>query len=164
VLAVGGGALALLRRSTPAGSWSINTQTCTACDRCASACVVAGSAVRCVNDFARCGYCEVCYGYFKGGIDAMPIDTPENRICPRDAIRRTRVGDLQWEYRIDPERCDGCGLCVKPCHTYGHASFSLRVDHDRCLGCSRCSIATECPPQAMAWRDHPVIVDHGRRG
>jgi electron transport complex protein RnfB len=164
VLALGGGAAALLRRAQPAGAWSIDPSVCTGCDGCASGCVVPGSAVRCVNDFDRCGYCAVCYGYFKGGIDAVPVDEPANRICPQEAIIRRRVGDLQWEYTIDPERCDGCGACVAPCRTYGHASFRLRVDAERCLDCSRCGIASACMPQAIAWRAEPVTSEEGRHG
>lgn len=163
-MVIGGGAFTLLRRAQPAGSWSIDPHTCIGCDGCTTSCVVPGSAVRCVNEFTECGYCEVCYGYFKGGIDAVPIDEPDNRVCPQDAIHRRRVGDLQWEYSIDAERCDGCGLCVKPCRTYGHGSFRLRVDAERCLDCSRCSIAPGCMPRAIAWREAPVERQPGRHG
>lgn len=52
---------------------------------------------------------------------------------------------------VDPEKCDGCGLCRDVCP---EAAISVdqtaQVDRERCTGCGRC--VAECPQDALSLR------------
>jgi electron transport complex protein RnfB len=45
--------------------WQLDPAKCIQCGRCATNCVLAPSAVKCVHVYAMCGYCDLCGGYFK---------------------------------------------------------------------------------------------------
>jgi NAD-dependent dihydropyrimidine dehydrogenase PreA subunit len=51
---------------------------------------------------------------------------------------------------LNPEKCNGCGMCVKVCP---HEVFSLKggkahiVNRDYCMECGACSL--NCPMQAI---------------
>jgi len=95
-----------------------------------------------------CGYCKLCFGYFKP--DAPRLDeAAENQICPTGAIRRTFIEDPYFEYTIQESLCTGCGLCVKSCGNFGNGSLYLQVRQDRCRNCNTCRIAERCPAQAF---------------
>lgn len=55
--------------------------------------------------------------------------------------------------RVDPERCNGCGLCAKPAHCgLDRIAITLRdeiavVDEAQCMGCETC--ASICPVDAI---------------
>jgi electron transport complex protein RnfB len=89
------------------------------------------------------------------GTDGLPT----KKVCPRDAIKRTVIGDVDpddplnnfYEYTIDEELCNGCGRCVMECKDpAGLGSIRLEVRYDRCLHCNQCTIATHCPDDAYA--------------
>ncbi|MFH1023069.1 MAG: 4Fe-4S binding protein [Planctomycetota bacterium] len=148
VLALGGIAGAALMRSRKRDTvWQLDPEKCIQCGRCATACVLAPSAVKCVHAFDMCGYCRLCMGYYPA--DAKILDTAaENQRCPVGAIRRTFVEDPYYEYTIDEKLCVGCGKCVKGCGSFGNGSLFLQVRHDRCLNCNECAIARVCPSGA----------------
>ena len=56
-----------LRRATTRDDmvWQIDPDKCVQCGRCATACVLTPSAVKCVHAYAICGYCQLCTGYFE---------------------------------------------------------------------------------------------------
>ncbi len=118
------------------------------CDRCATNCVLAPSAVKVVHAFAACGYCRLCTGFF-------PLDAPElneaaeNQLCPTNAIERTYIEDPYYEYKINETLCIGCGKCAKGCSGYGNGSLYLQIRHDVCVNCNQCSIALKCPREAI---------------
>ena len=89
-------AFAAKAASRPAGDrkvWQINPRKCIQCGKCETACVLQPSAVKCVHGFVMCGYCKLCFGYFKP--DAARLDeAAENQTCPTGAIRRVFVGSL----------------------------------------------------------------------
>jgi electron transport complex protein RnfB len=127
------------------------------CERCATECVLALSAVRAVNDFSSCGRCYVCPAYFEITSAVGPDGLPSERVCPRDAIERKAIGWIDpddpannfYEYTIDETLCNGCGRCVMECkEPAGLGSIRLEVRHDVCLDCNRCSIASACPDDA----------------
>ena len=98
--------------------WQIDPDKCIACDRCQTQCVLDVSAVKSVQCFALCGYCDVCTGYFP--TKDYVLDTgAENQLCPTGAITRTFIeekgGERFFEYTIDESLCIGCGKCVAGC-------------------------------------------------
>lgn len=127
--------------------WQLDPDKCIQCGRCAKNCVLSPSAVKCVNAFAMCGYCNLCPGFFEPEPNALNTGA-ENQQCPTGAIKRAFVEDPYYEYRIDESLCIGCGTCVKNCAAFGNGSLFLQVRHDRCINCNECSIAKACPAQA----------------
>lgn len=169
VLAVlGGGAGFLVKKANGQIVWQVDAARCInsrvgetgvpACNLCTTECVVALSAVRAVNDHARCGRCNMCPAYFK---ITSPVDShgyPSEKLCPRDAILRRPIGRMDpedpannfYEYLIDEAKCDGCGKCVMQCKDpLGLGSITLRVRYDICKNCNRCAISTACPRNAV---------------
>lgn len=128
--------------------WQIDPYKCVACDRCATYCVLEESAVKCVQLYAMCGYCDFCPGYFELGATVLEAGA-ENELCPVGAITRTFIEDPYYEYTIDESLCIGCAKCVKGCAVFGNGSLFLQVRHDRCLNCNECSIAVACPSDAF---------------
>jgi Na+-translocating ferredoxin:NAD+ oxidoreductase subunit B len=128
--------------------WQLDPNKCLRCDRCATACVLEQSAVKCVHSHAVCGYCRLCTGYFVP--DPVELDTgAENQICPTAAIRRTFVEDPYYEYVIDEELCMGCAKCVEGCNRFGNGSLSLQIRQDVCVHCNQCAISVVCPGDAF---------------
>jgi electron transport complex protein RnfB len=128
--------------------WQIDPSKCIECELCASECVLKPSAVKCLHQYQKCGYCDLCSGYFIQG--ATRLDTgAENQLCPTGALQRTFIEEPYFEYLIDEELCIGCGRCVKNCRAFGNASLVLQVRHDLCVNCNQCKIALACPAQAF---------------
>ncbi|MGD0898748.1 MAG: ferredoxin [Thermoguttaceae bacterium] len=131
--------------------WQIQPDHCIACDKCQTECVLDVSAVKSVQCFALCGYCDVCTGYFPTKYDALDTGA-ENHLCPTGAITRKFIeqkGTTRYfEYTIDEALCIACGKCVVGCRLM-NGSLYLQVRHDRCLNCNECSIAVACPTQAF---------------
>jgi Na+-translocating ferredoxin:NAD+ oxidoreductase subunit B len=152
-IGLGGAATALAARKGSEENyvWQLDPDKCMACGKCQVNCVLDESAVKCVNCFALCGYCDICTGYFV--TDYRVLDTgAEEQLCPTAAITRQFVEPLggvrYFEYTIDESLCIGCGKCVKGCALM-NGSLYLQVRHDRCLNCNECSIAVKCPTQAF---------------
>ena len=141
--------------------WQLDPARCVQCGRCATECVLAQSAVRCVHGHALCGYCRLCFGYFQPGANSLTANA-ENEICPTGAIRRRFVEDPYYEYTIDESLCIGCGKCVKGCSAFGNGSLFLQVRHNLCLNCNECSIARVCP--ADAYRRVPADAPYILKG
>jgi H+/Na+-translocating ferredoxin:NAD+ oxidoreductase subunit B len=145
-----GGLLGLLASKSRAGVtvWQIDPARCLRCDRCATRCVLEQSAVKCVHGYARCGYCQLCTGYFEPEPNDLNTGA-ENQLCPTGAIKRTFVEDPYYEYTIDEPLCIGCAKCVEGCNRFGNGSLFLQVRHDRCVNCNECAIAKVCPGDAF---------------
>ncbi len=131
--------------------WQLDPNRCIACGRCQTNCVLDLSAVKAVNCFALCGYCDICTGYFP--TKDYVLDTgAENQLCPTGAISRKYIdkkgGVRYFEYTIDEGLCIACGKCVVGCRLMNGSLF-LQVRHDRCLNCNECSIAVACPAEAF---------------
>jgi electron transport complex protein RnfB len=131
--------------------WQLDPDKCIECGNCATYCVLDMSAVKCINCFDMCGYCDICTGYFE--MSYLALDTAaENQMCPTGAILREfveeRSGQRFYEYRIDEELCIGCGKCVKGCALM-NGSLYMQVQHHLCLNCNECAIAIACPTQAF---------------
>lgn len=165
---IGGTAIVLGRRACIADAWSIAPNKCVnirlgvtgadnVCQVCAEQCVLPLSAVRAVNDHSACGRCCICPAYFDVRSRVGSDGLPSKKLCPRDAIIRTPIGEIDeydplnnfYEYKIDDEKCNGCGRCVMECKDpAGLGSIRLEVRYDLCLRCNQCTIATHCPDDA----------------
>jgi len=145
-----GGVIGLMSSRSKANDtvWQIDPYKCIACGKCANNCVLEVSAVKCVHNFAMCGYCKLCTGYFYPQPNALNSGA-ENQLCPTGAIKRRFVEDPYYQYTIDEPLCIGCGKCVKGCNAFGNGSLFLQVRHDRCLNCNNCAIASACPSNAF---------------
>ena len=145
--------------------WQIDPHKCTACGNCATYCVLDPSAVKCVNAFDLCGYCDICTGYLAP--DYTELDTgAENQLCPTGAVVRRWVEGQFYEYTIDEPLCIGCGKCVVGCALQNGSMF-LQVRHDRCVNCNECAIAAACPADAFRRvpADRPYLLKsqpHGK--
>lgn len=151
LLAVGGILGSVLAKPTNASAtcWQIDPDKCTWCGRCATDCVLNPSAVKCVQAYPICGYCRLCTGYFDAQPNALNAGA-ENQICPTGAIIRKHIEDQYYEYNIDADLCIGCAKCVDGCTRYGNGSFFLQINQELCVKCNRCSIAANCPANAIS--------------
>lgn len=129
--------------------WQIDPYKCIQCEKCATQCVLNPSAVKCVNVFPLCGYCNLCTGYFEASPNALNTGA-ENQLCPTGAIKRKWIEGEAYEYTIDADLCIGCSRCVKGCEDYGNGSFFLQIDQRLCVQCNQCSIAQQCPSRAIS--------------
>ncbi|RKY07401.1 MAG: ferredoxin [Planctomycetota bacterium] len=136
------------RKSRKEMVWQIDPDVCVSCGNCATYCVLEKSAVKCVQLYSICGYCNLCFGYLVPEYRELNTGA-ENELCPTGAIERNFIEDPYYEYNIDEELCIGCAKCVKACAVFGNGSFFLQVRHDRCLNCNECSIAAACPSGAF---------------
>ena len=128
--------------------WQIDPLKCTQCGKCATACVLQPSAVRLVLAYPTCGYCKLCFGFFKAQQQSL-TEGAENQRCPTGAITRRLIEEPYYEYNIDEDKCIGCGICARGCTDFGNGSMFLQVRHNHCVGCNQCAIATACPAQAF---------------
>ncbi|MFG0249149.1 MAG: 4Fe-4S binding protein [Phycisphaeraceae bacterium JB051] len=143
----------LLRKSNKAETasktlWQIDPDKCTHCGKCVTKCILPHSAVKCVHQYASCGYCLFCSGYYHD--KRARFDTAgENLRCPTDAINRTYIQDPYFEYTIDEDKCIACAKCVRGCEAFGNGSLFLQVRHNICVNCNQCRIASVCPADAF---------------
>lgn len=160
-LLVTGGVSGFLAERSQANSyhWQIDPSKCIACGNCATYCVLEESAVKCVNTYAMCGYCNLCTAFFEPAPKSLNTGA-ENQLCPTGAILRTFIEEPYYEYKIDESLCIACGKCVKGCKEFGNGSLYLQVRHDRCVNCNQCAIAVACPTQALTrvHRDQPYLL------
>jgi electron transport complex protein RnfB len=153
VLGLGGTAVAwaALEGRSAETVWQIDPDKCTACGNCQTHCVLDLSAVKCVQCFLMCGYCDVCTGYFP--TTDFELDSgAKNELCPTGAVVRKWIeekADVRYfQYTIDEPLCIGCGKCVEGCALM-NGSLYLQVRHDRCLNCNECAIEVACPAEAF---------------
>jgi electron transport complex protein RnfB len=153
-LGLGGIGLVLGKRAFSGNTvWQLDPSKCVQCGRCATSCVLAQSAVKCMHVYDMCGYCDLCGGYLRP--ETKEITTAaENQLCPTNAIVRKYIEEPFFEYKIDEELCIGCGKCVKGCGAFGNGSLQLQVNHKICVNCNQCAIARDCP--AEAWSRVPA--------
>ena len=128
--------------------WQLDPILCTQCGKCATNCALEMTAVRCIQIVRKCGYCDLCFGYFNRELASVSTGA-ESQLCPTGAIGRKFVEDPYYEYTIDEELCIGCAKCVIGCTAFGNGSLFMQIRHDRCLNCNECRIARECPAEAI---------------
>jgi electron transport complex protein RnfB len=147
-----GGFLTGRRGQAMENRWQIDPDKCVACGNCATHCVLDESAVKCVQCFDMCGFCNRCTGYYTlDGLDSRDT-AAEDLLCPTEAIIREfvegKAGQNFYEYTIKTDACIGCAMCVKGCALM-NGSLYLQVMHDRCVNCNECAIAVACPSDAF---------------
>jgi Na+-translocating ferredoxin:NAD+ oxidoreductase subunit B len=146
------------KTSTKGYVWQIDPFKCTQCGQCKTKCVKTPSAVKCTHAYLVCGYCDLCGAYLRQGIKTTGTGA-EREQCPTGAIRRRYIEEPYFEYTINKDLCDACGKCVKGCNDFGNGSMYLQIHHDLCDNCNDCSIARNCPSQAISRvpSDHQYI-------
>jgi electron transport complex protein RnfB len=168
LLGLGGATGFLIKKAEGQVVWQVDASRCVnsqlgevdveVCGLCTTECVVSQSAVRAVNNFRECGRCYICPAYYniKSAVDEKGL--PSEKLCPRDAIERKPIGLVDpgdpannfYEYIIDEEKCDGCGICVKGCkEPLGLGSIILKVRYSLCVDCNHCAISLACPKEAL---------------
>ncbi|MFN8206048.1 MAG: ferredoxin [Bacteroidales bacterium] len=159
---LGGIGLVLGKRALSGNTvWQLDPSKCVQCGRCATSCVLAQSAVKCMHVYDMCGYCDLCGGYLRP--ETKEITTAaENLLCPTNAIVRKYVEEPFFEYTIDEKLCIGCGKCVKGCGAFGNGSLQLQANHQICVNCNQCAIARDCP--AEAWSRVPAENPYRMKG
>lgn len=178
LLGMGGTAFYLVKKADGQVVWQVDASRCVnsrlgnngadVCSLCTSECVVSLSAVRAVNDFSKCGRCYICPAYYniRSAIDEYGL--PSEKACPRDAITREAIGWVDpsdpannfYEYTIDENLCDGCGICVMGCkEPLGLGSITLKIRYDRCVDCNQCAISPNCPEDALVRLDTEAAVE-----
>ena len=90
------------------------------------------------------------------------VDAADLHLLLKPKIREVRPFFGGEKYRIDPERCIGCGACVRVCHFDSVAKTSepceltgmplCEIDETSCEGCSLCAIV--CPAKAIFSREN----------
>ena len=150
-LAIGIGGASIYAATKALGEemvWQLDASKCMQCGRCATNCVLAISAVKCMHVYDMCGYCDLCGGYYRP--EARDRSTAaENQLCPTAAIERVFIEEPFFEYHIIEDLCIGCGKCVKGCSSFGNGSMQLQVNHELCDNCNECAIARVCPSEAF---------------
>ena len=136
-------------KKTEGTVWQLDPNKCTQCGQCATHCVLNPSAVKCMNQFDICGYCDLCFGYYLPRSRERNTGA-ENQLCPTAAIEQKYVEGPYFEYIIDEDACIGCSKCVDACLVFGNGSFYLQVRQDVCINCNECSIAKSCPSDAFS--------------
>ncbi|MBP1624787.1 MAG: hypothetical protein H6Q07_2807 [Acidobacteria bacterium] len=173
---IGAATAVLTNRAAKSSVFQVDPSLCAACDLCRTSCVLSQSAVKAVNEFTKCGYCQLCPAYYDVASEPDENGIPTGKTCPQDALKRRVVGDIDeedpnnnyYEYTIDEELCDGCGKCVKACKPpAGNGSLRLEVRYSRCHECSSCAIQLVCPEDAIVRIPVPGIPpaeEHGETG
>jgi electron transport complex protein RnfB len=166
--ALGGAAATLaVRRASAHAVFQVDPARCAACDLCRTSCVLSLSAVKAVNDFAKCGYCQLCPAYMDVTSQPDEKGIPSGKVCPQDALKRRVVGredpddpnNNYYEYTVDEQQCTGCGKCVKACKApAGNGSLRLEIRYDRCVTCNECSILVACPEAAIVRVPSPGLA------
>jgi Na+-translocating ferredoxin:NAD+ oxidoreductase subunit B len=167
---IGGAATLLARRAAGNAVFQVDPSRCIGCDLCRTSCVLNHSAVKVVNTFSQCGYCQLCPAYFD--VTSQPDEKghPTGKTCPQDAIKRRIVGKVDeddpnnnyYEYSIDEALCDGCGKCVKACKPpAGNGSLHLEIRYNRCDECDSCAIQKVCPENAIVRLQAPGLSPKG---
>jgi Na+-translocating ferredoxin:NAD+ oxidoreductase subunit B len=158
IAGIGGAAVMLSRRAAGNSVFQIDPSKCAACDLCRTSCVLSHSAVKAVNEFDKCGYCQLCPAYYDVASQPDEMGLPTGKVCPQDAISRRIVGTVDeedpnnnyYEYTIDESRCDGCGKCVLACRPpAGNGAIKLEIRYTNCYECSACAIQPVCPEDAV---------------
>lgn len=174
--AIGTAATVLARRTAKSSVFQVDPARCAACDLCRTSCVLSMSAVKVVNNFKECGYCQLCPAYYDVTSQPDEMGLPTGKTCPQDAIKRRVVGDIDeddpnnnyYEYTIDESLCDGCGKCVKACKPpAGNGSLRLEIRYNRCHECDSCAIQRVCPEDAIVRipsPGRPPAMEHGESG
>jgi Na+-translocating ferredoxin:NAD+ oxidoreductase subunit B len=141
--------LSLAKKTSVGGYvWQIDPLKCTQCGQCKTNCVSTPSASKCIHAYIMCGYCDLCGGYLRQGVKTISTGA-ENQLCPTGAITRKFVEEPYFQYTINEALCDGCAKCVKGCADFGNGSLYMQIKHDLCLNCNDCSIARNCPSDAI---------------
>jgi electron transport complex protein RnfB len=167
--AIGGTALFLVQKANGDIVWQVNASRCVnsrlgdtgveACTLCTTECVVSLSAVRAVNEYSKCGRCNICPAYFDITSAVTAQGLPSQKLCPRDAITRQPIGKTDpedpannfYDYIIDENKCDGCGRCVMKCkEPLGLGSITLKIRYNKCVDCNHCAISLACPKDAVS--------------
>jgi ferredoxin len=72
-----------------------------------------------------------------------------NLVCPVGSFLGLLSKFALFRIRINPSKCNGCGLCAKTCKAECINSKEHTVDHSRCVACFNC--LDRCNKQALSY-------------
>jgi MinD superfamily P-loop ATPase len=81
----------------------------------------------------------------------LDVDAPDLHLLLQPTTERLEEFQSGYEARIDPEKCDGCGLCASLCQfgAIRENGAGCAVDPLRCEGCKVCVVF--CPSAAIGF-------------
>ena len=131
------------------------------------------SAVKAVNEFAKCGYCLLCPAYMDVTSEPDERGIPTGKVCPQDALKRRVVGRRIPTTRTTtttstPSTRRGAtaagSASRRASRRPGNGSLRLEIRYDRCVTCNECSILVACPEAAIVRVVTPGLSPIPREG
>jgi len=92
-----------------------------------------------------CSCCDCCCGILEI-LNMLP--SPAERVCNN------------YESELLPEKCKGCGLCIKKCPTQAISSkgkYAIAINSKRCIGCGLCAATCKSGAIRMKQKDDKFI-------
>ncbi len=76
------------------------------------------------------------------------VDARLSRLSARIAQMKLNAAPVCGKARVNPDKCQGCGICKDICPSGAIVVDSIaKIDESRCLGCRQCVVA--CPVGAI---------------
>jgi anaerobic carbon-monoxide dehydrogenase iron sulfur subunit len=131
-----------------------NLETCAGCRTCEAVCSLSHEGVVSPG-LARTGITDyVKEGRRIEGYSCRQCNRPEClSICPSEAIF---IDDKTGARVIDPQKCNGCQLCIQACPQYPNTPIMYDPERQICVKCDLCGgqplCIKFCPQAALTFQ------------